>query len=70
VLVGTVLAGFALSFPVPAVRRFYAPQLPHGEITTMLLVAAAGVAVLVCFWVVYHRDRREPPPAVRDRPRD
>ena len=70
VLVGTVLAGFALLFPVPAVRRFYALQLPHGEITTTLLVAAAGVAALACFWFFSRRRGREPPPAVRDRPRD
>jgi cation-transporting ATPase E len=70
VLVGTVLAGFALLFPVPAVRRFYALQLPHGEITTTLLVAAAGVAALACFWFFSRRRGREPPPALRDRPRD
>jgi hypothetical protein len=67
VLVGTVLAGFALLFPVPAVRRFYALQLPHGEVTTTLAVAAAsGVAALACFWVLSRRRGREPPPAVRD----
>jgi hypothetical protein len=31
-LVGGVVAGFVLLFPVPAVRNFYALELPHGEL--------------------------------------
>jgi glucose uptake protein GlcU len=34
VLVGAVLAGFVLLFPVPAVRRFYELQLPHSGLAT------------------------------------
>src|SRR5690242_4835205 len=36
VLVGAALAGFALLFPVPAVRRFYALQLPHSGLAATL----------------------------------
>ena len=61
VLVGAVLAGFVLLFPVPAVRRFYALELPRGELALTLLVAAVGAAALTGFWI---RTRR-PNPAVR-----
>ena len=64
VLVGAVLAGFALLFPVPAVRRFYALQLPRGELATTLVAAAAGAAALAGFWVLSRRRGRGPPPPV------
>jgi len=64
VLVGAVLAGFALLLPVPAIRRFYAPLLPHGELATTLAAAAAGSGVLACFWVLARRYRRVPPPTL------
>jgi cation-transporting P-type ATPase E len=65
VLVGAVLAGFALLFPVPVVRRFYALQLPHSGLATMLIIAALGAAALAAFWVLSRRRGRGPPPVVR-----
>ena len=58
VLVGAVLTGFVLLFPVPAVRSFYALQLPHGNLGITLLIAALGAAALTGFWV--HSRRRGP----------
>ena len=65
VLVGAVLAGFALLFPVPAVRRFYALQLPHSGFATTLIIAALGAAALAAFWVLSRQRGRGPPAAVR-----
>ena len=64
-LVGALLAGFALLFPVPAVRRFYELQLPRSGLATTLAVAALGAAALAGFWVLSRRRGRGPPPAVR-----
>jgi cation-transporting ATPase E len=55
VLVGAMLAGFVLLFPVPAVRRFYALDLPRGELGLTLLVGALGAAALTGFWIRTHR---------------
>jgi cation-transporting ATPase E len=49
-LTGSLLAGFALLFPVPAVRRFYALDLPGGQLGATLLVAAFGAGALTLFW--------------------
>ena len=65
VLVGAVLAGFALLFPISAVRRFYELQLPHSGLATTLAVAALGAAALTVFWILSRRRGRGPPPAVR-----
>ena len=65
VLVGAVLAGFVLLFPVPAVRRFYELQLPASGLATTLAVAALGAAALTGFWILSRRRGRGPPPAVR-----
>jgi cation-transporting ATPase E len=54
-LVGGVVAGFVLLFPVPAVRSFYALQLPRGEVGVTLLIAALGAAALAGFWVLAGR---------------
>ena len=40
-------------------RRFYALELPHGEIASTLLIAALGAAALAGFW------RSFPPPRLR-----
>src|SRR6266700_3512738 len=64
-LVGAVLVGFVLLFPVPAVRRFYALQLPRSGLATTLAVAALGAAALAGFWVLSRRRGRGPPPVVR-----
>jgi len=53
-------AGFVLLFPVPAVRRFYELQLPHGAIGSTLLIAALGAAALAGFWVLARRQGRGP----------
>jgi cation-transporting P-type ATPase E len=54
------LAAFALLFPVPAVRHFYALALPHGQIGSTLLIAALGAAALAGFWVVSRHLGRAP----------
>ena len=54
------LAAFALLFPVPAVRTFYALELPHGAIGSTLLITALGAATLTGFWVLSRRQRRGP----------
>jgi S-adenosyl methyltransferase len=47
-------------FPVPAVRTFYALELPHGAIGSMLLIAALGAATLAIFWVPSRRHGHGP----------
>ncbi len=64
-LVGAVLVGFVLLFPVPAVRRFYALQLPRSGLATTLIITALGAAALAVFWVLSRRRGRGPPPVVR-----
>jgi len=64
-LVGAVLAGFVLLFPVPAMRRFCALQLPHTGLATTLVIAALGAAALAGFWVLSRRRGRGPPVVVR-----
>ena len=65
-LVGAVLAGFVLLFPVPALRRFYALQLPRNGLTATLVIAALGAAALAAFWVLSRRRGRGPPPVTRE----
>jgi cation-transporting ATPase E len=65
VLVGAVLAGFVLLFPLPAVRRFYALQLPQSGLAATLISAALGAAALTGFWVLSRRRGRGPPSVVR-----
>ena len=57
-LLGGVVAGFVLLFPVAAVRSFYALELPRGEIGVTLLIAALGAAALTGFWVLSGRAAR------------
>jgi cation-transporting ATPase E len=59
------LAAFAMLFPLPAVRGFYALELPRGELGIVLLIAGAGVASLASFWVVSRRRSRPPRPVPR-----
>ena len=54
-LVGAAVTGFVLLFPVPAVRNFYALELPRGELGATLLVAALGAAALAAFWLLARR---------------
>ena len=67
VLVGAMLAGFVLLFPVPAVRRFYELQLPHSGLATTLAVAALGAATLTGFWILSRRRGRGRGDAIRSR---
>jgi cation-transporting ATPase E len=60
VLVGAALAGFALLFPLPALRGFYALELPRGELGIALLIAGAGAASLASFWVISGRRSQRP----------
>ena len=64
-LVGAALAGFAMLFPLPVVRGFYALELPRGELGIALLIAGAGAASLAAFWVISRRRGRPPRPATR-----
>lgn len=59
-------AGFVLLFPVPAVRRFYELQLPHGAIGSTLLIAALGAAALAGFSVLARRQGRGPAEAASE----
>jgi cation-transporting ATPase E len=52
-LVGAVVAGFALLFPLPAVRHFYALDLPGSGLWATLMIAALGAAALVTFWALF-----------------
>jgi cation-transporting ATPase E len=54
-LVSGMVAGFVLLFPLPAVRSFYALELPNGRIGLTLLIAAMGAAALAGFWLLAHR---------------
>ena len=59
-LLAAALAGFALAFPVPIVRTFYALELPHDALGGTLLIAALGTAALTGFWALSRRPGRGP----------
>jgi cation-transporting P-type ATPase E len=62
-LVGAMIAGFVLLFPLAVVRRFYDLDLPDGFMAITLLTAGIGVAALAGFWAGFgHR-----PSVPRDR---
>jgi cation-transporting P-type ATPase E len=50
-LVAAMVAGFALLFPVAAVRRFFELELPHGQLGISVLIAALGAVALAGLWV-------------------
>jgi cation-transporting ATPase E len=52
VLIGALVAGFVLLFPLPVVRRFYELHLPSSYLTSTLPAAAAGVAALTACWLL------------------
>jgi cation-transporting P-type ATPase E len=58
VLLAAAFAAFALLFPVPAIRHFYALELPRGAIGSTFFIAALGAAALVGFWVLSRRQSR------------
>ncbi len=64
-LVGAALAGFVMLFPLPAVRGFYALEIPRGELGIALLIAGIGVTCLASFWVISRRRGQRPRPAGR-----
>lgn len=53
-LLGGAVAAFLLLFPLPAVRSFYALELPRGELG-FILIAGLGAAALTGFWMVSGR---------------
>ena len=55
ILIGAALAGFAMLFPIPMIRRFYELELPHSQLTATCLIAALGVVALAVFWVLSRR---------------
>ena len=63
-LVGSVAAGFVLLFPIPAVRSFYALQLPTRVLAATLLIGVAGMALMIAAWVLTRRLGRDSDAAV------
>jgi cation-transporting P-type ATPase E len=64
-LVVTMVAGFALLFPLAVVRRFYELDLPHGYLGAALLIATVGAIALTAVWQFLRmrgRGREERPP--------
>jgi hypothetical protein len=51
---------------VPAVRRFYALDLPRGAIGSTLLIALLGAAALAGFWIHARRLGRGPAEVTRE----
>ena len=59
-LMVTMVAGFALLFPLAVVRRFYELDLPHGYLGTALLITAVGAAALTAVWMLLWQRGRGP----------
>jgi cation-transporting P-type ATPase E len=54
-LVGSVMAGFALLFPIAPVRKFFALDLSTDVITPTLLIGFAGIALMITAWEASRR---------------
>ncbi len=65
VLVGLMIVGFVLLFPIQSVRDFYDLRLPNDVIAGTLVIGFAGVAVLAGGWEVSRRLGRGPAAAVQ-----
>jgi cation-transporting ATPase E len=65
VLVGLMIVGFVLLFPIESVREFYDLELPSDVLTGTLLIGVVGVAVLAGGWEVSRRLGRGPAAAVQ-----
>jgi cation-transporting P-type ATPase E len=65
VLVGLMIVGFVLLFPIESVREFYDLKLPSDVLTGTLLIGFGGVAVLAAGWEVSRRLGRGPAAAVQ-----
>ena len=59
-LVAAMVAGFALLFPVAAVRRFFELEVPHGQLGITLLIAALGAVALAGLRVASRRRHGQP----------
>jgi cation-transporting ATPase E len=59
-LVGLVILGVVCLFPIGAVRRFYALELPTQVLGATALIGIAGVALLVVAWQVSRRLGHDP----------
>ena len=57
-LVGAVIAGFILLFPLRPLRCFYALDFPRTGLPVTLLIAALGAASLAGFWALSRRRNR------------
>jgi cation-transporting P-type ATPase E len=62
-LIGAVVAGFILLFPVHPLRSFYALDLPRSGLPVTVLIAALGAASIVAFWAILQRHNRTHPSA-------
>ena len=59
-LVGSVVVGFVLLFPIAWIRDFYALELPTKGLAATLLIGFAGVALMITAWEVSRRLGRGP----------
>jgi hypothetical protein len=57
ILIGAALTGFALLFPVAAIRSFYALDLPGSQLAATLSITLLGLAALTLFWALFHIPR-------------
>ena len=65
-LVATMIAGFALLFPIAWARDFFALELPHETLAATLAIGAAGAVALLLTLVVSARLGRGPLAALRE----
>jgi cation-transporting ATPase E len=49
-LLGLLIAAFALLFAIPALRRFFALELPSHSLWIMLLISIAGGILVAAIW--------------------
>jgi cation-transporting ATPase E len=54
-LIGAMIVAFVLVFPVAAVRRFFAVELPSSYLWLLVLISAVGAIMLVSVWVAVRR---------------
>jgi cation-transporting ATPase E len=52
VLIGLLIGGFVLLFPLELVRSFYALTLPYAVLTEVLLIGVIGSVVLIAVWAL------------------
>jgi len=61
-LIGLLIVGFLLLFPLELVRSFYALTLPYAVLTEILLIGVIGSVVLIAVWALLRRlDQRLQP---------